>query len=1460
MATAWRTVRVFISSTFKDMQAERDYLVRFVFPRLREALIPRRIHLLDVDLRWGLTSEQDALSVSKEIIDECRPRFLCILGGRYGWTPPGKEESITAAEIHFAALHRPRLQEYRFFYFRDPQVTEAIPDAPARKEGYREYPMLDEIEKYGPDEAEARSQIRAEKLRKLKQDIINAGFFPKCYSAHWDEPQQRLIDLQAFGEQIYEDLLWSIDDELGTEVPPDLDEFEAENAAMEAFIEERLAGYVVGSRQPVLDDLTTFTEADGEPNVLVLTGEAGSGKSALLSKFSRDYASSHPYDLLISHFVGASIGSTDLFRSLRRLCHELSPAMDAEAELPQDTQRLLSKFAGLLEQTSASRRVVLLIDALNQMDAADNAHFMHWLPYQLQPSVRVIISSLDHPALEALRKRGNRVREEGLMPLTSEDAHEIISGFVRRYHKNLEHDQVGLLLSKADHGNPLYLIAALEELRTLGTYEEITERIKELPSRLEDLFVWIFHRLENDPGFRDASGKRIGSELVRSCASLLAVSRHGLSQMEIMELVSSGESASDPPFPLEPQGNVAALVRLVRPYLMQRGEYLDFYHNQFRRASEATYLVQENDRIVAHRQLADYFRHKADPAFDSTWVGNHPRGLLEFPYHLANSLDWLSFRNTLTNFLFLKAKIGTWGIHEIISDYDLNDLPIWGNSKEESEAEAIRLIKEALLMSSHIIDIDRNQLAGQLTGRLKTIKNCLIQEFLTSIRHGEKGPWLRLLTGSINPPGGALIRTLITAPINPDKAMAITPDGNKALYGSDWRVYLIDLEQGTELRSFTLKGTFIDGDGLREIIYIDSVAISPDGTRALYASHGNYPQCFVKIVDLESGEEKATIEEHAFKINFVTFTPDGMGAAVSSENLHDEGDLTLWDLKNRRRIGYVSSAFTIPLVAIRCSGRQVLFVSDRWLEMWEPEKGRETKTIGSHEKAIYALAVTPDGSKAITGSDDNNLKVWGLDEPEELLTLISHSGPINSIAITPDGNYAVSASEDKTLKIWDLTNGSEVGCLRGHNGSVVSVHITANGKRAISGAKDNTIRIWDLSRIIEKKIQPSICSLGEITAISVINNDKQVVLSNEKQFQIWNLGNGVLSKTINHNLGSIKIFAVTPDGKRAISISKNEYHYDLKLWDLRDGELFNFIIHGQPLAAAISPGGDRIVSISSDEINVWELETRHNLRVEYGLFEEIEMAVVTPDGHWGAFIVQKLHPRYLAFWDLHKLTQIHNIKIGSSPSDVLAITPDGRRALLSDHPPNRDGVIVIAKFVRVWDLQTGVELYQTESLADISLIATSSDGYVGIAGSNLCIMAWDISSGLTINKLRSFIKLQRKDYSYHPPSYIFTRGGLDLEYKRERFWKINGWGSIQPIAHIKEIRSLKVTNNRLFAISVSEDGFLIVWDLTIGMVVASFTGDSPFTACDISSDGKTIILGNSVGEVHIFRLEGVGHE
>src|ERR1051326_802668 len=86
-----RYIRVFVSSTFSDMQAERDHLVKFTFPQLRKLCESRAVTLGEVDLRWGITDEEKAegkvLPLCLEEIRRCRPYFIGVLGERYGWIP-----------------------------------------------------------------------------------------------------------------------------------------------------------------------------------------------------------------------------------------------------------------------------------------------------------------------------------------------------------------------------------------------------------------------------------------------------------------------------------------------------------------------------------------------------------------------------------------------------------------------------------------------------------------------------------------------------------------------------------------------------------------------------------------------------------------------------------------------------------------------------------------------------------------------------------------------------------------------------------------------------------------------------------------------------------------------------------------------------------------------------------------------------------------------------------------------------------------------------------------------------------------------------------------------------------------------------------------------------------------------------------------------------------------------------
>ena len=120
----WIDISVFISSTFNDMHAERDLLLKKVFPILSEWCARRRIRLFDIDLRWGVTSEasknKNTVEVCLRNVDKCRPFFLCFLGQRRGYIPseinpetyknyPGirnhmGKSSVTEMEIEHALL------------------------------------------------------------------------------------------------------------------------------------------------------------------------------------------------------------------------------------------------------------------------------------------------------------------------------------------------------------------------------------------------------------------------------------------------------------------------------------------------------------------------------------------------------------------------------------------------------------------------------------------------------------------------------------------------------------------------------------------------------------------------------------------------------------------------------------------------------------------------------------------------------------------------------------------------------------------------------------------------------------------------------------------------------------------------------------------------------------------------------------------------------------------------------------------------------------------------------------------------------------------------------------------------------------------------------------------------------------------------------------------------------------
>jgi NB-ARC domain/TIR domain/WD domain, G-beta repeat/APAF-1 helical domain len=151
-------------------------------------------------------------------------------------------------------------------------------------------------------------------------------------------------------------------------------------------------------------------------------------------------------------------------------------------------------------------------------------------------------------------------------------------------------------------------------------------------------------------------------------------------------------------------------------------------------------------------------------------------------------------------------------------------------------------------------------------------------------------------------------------------------------------------------------------------------------------------------------------------------------------------------------------------VALTPDGRRALSGSwDRTLRLWDLENGQTIRTLEGHTNSVWGVAITPDGRLAVSASRDQTLRLWDFETGQTIRTLEGHTGSVWAVAVTPDGRHAVSASGDRTLRLWDLESGQTIRRLEGHTEWIRAVAVTPDGRHAVSASEDRTLRLWDLS-------------------------------------------------------------------------------------------------------------------------------------------------------------------------------------------------------------------------------------------------------------------------------------------------------------------------------------------------------------------------------------------------------------
>lgn len=552
--------RIFISSTFIDMQNERDLFHTAIVPAINRVAKQYGDEVSVCDLRWGVNtkeldsaeSEKKVLSVCLDEIDRCdategSPYFIVILGNRYGWAPDSsliqsvaarknftalnKAQSVTELEIAYGALRDRGHLDRTLFYFRDFTC---------------ELPKDSRYAVDGKDDSE-REENRA-KLDQLKSLISEAaGERVKNYSVSLEKNgkthEETLVGLDGFVSMVTKDVLSMMAKEWEnyTALSPH------EKLVKSQWNMARQKASQFGARK---EEAARILESVRKGQAItVLRGKSGSGKSTLMSHTA--LALREEGVDVIPIYCGSAANLNDAMDLLCYIVYELEERLqlphrsDTESENQNGDTDLVDGWRERLQELVAlcgEKKLVILIDAVDQLFDDELRERCVFLPTESAKGVSFVVSCLEYHVLTLPITQ--EISEICLRDMTRAETLTAVRSILRYLGRELEERVIKAIAKKPEAANPLYLSLLIQrlvmmdrhsfdEIAGLGDDDKARERYKlgmisRMANTVEDACYEIMAE----------ACKRIGGDYLLSAMHYIALSQNGLRESDLSDILT----------------------------------------------------------------------------------------------------------------------------------------------------------------------------------------------------------------------------------------------------------------------------------------------------------------------------------------------------------------------------------------------------------------------------------------------------------------------------------------------------------------------------------------------------------------------------------------------------------------------------------------------------------------------------------------------------------------------------------------------------------------------------------------------------------------------------------------------------------------------------------------------------------------------------------------------------------